>query len=139
MAAWNLWLSQVQYVFDTFSAQILTRPNHQGKPERRVESFSCLGKQNMDTSGFQAADMEDKGFQRENTDVKVDKVFQPGLDTHFSCSAFNIFETRSMAENMILIDEMQNKENSPPPTSPTSGKPTCRSFRTRIEKVPNYV
>ena len=54
----------------------------------------------------------------------------------------------SMAENPILIDEEQDKENSPPPhpTTPVSEKPTqppvlmrSRPFRTTIDNDPDHV
>ena len=53
-----------------------------------------------------------------------------------------------MAENPILIDEEQDKENSPPPRATTlvSERPTqppvlirSRPFGTKIENVPDYV
>ena len=50
-----------------------------------------------------------------------------------------------MAENSILIDKEEDKENSPP-TTPVSEKPTrplallrSRRFGTRIENAPYYV
>ena len=54
----------------------------------------------------------------------------------------------SMAENSILVDEKQDKENSPPPhpITPVSKRPSqppvmmrSRPFGTRIENVPDYV
>ena len=53
-----------------------------------------------------------------------------------------------MAENPILIDKEQDKENSPPPhpATPVSERPTqppvlmrSHPFGIRIENVPDYV
>ena len=50
------------------------------------------------------------------------------------------------AENPILLDEEEDKENSPPITTPVSERPTLppallrsRPFGTRIKNVPYYV
>ena len=49
-------------------------------------------------------------------------------------------------ENPILLDEEEDKENAPSPTTPESVRPTeplrlqrSRAFGTRIENLPNYV
>ena len=49
-----------------------------------------------------------------------------------------------MAENRILIEEEEDRENFPPATTPVSGRPTqspvlmrSRPFGTRLEKVPD--
>ena len=77
----------------------------------------------------------------------MDAVFRPGLDTPFSPTAFDDLEIGSPAENPILLDEEEDKEDFPPPTTtPVSDKPTQRPaflrgrpFGTRIEKAPGYV
>ena len=49
-------------------------------------------------------------------------------------------------ENSIVLDEEEDKENAPPPTTPESVRPTepprlqrSQAFETRIENVPDYV
>ena len=49
-------------------------------------------------------------------------------------------------ENPIVLDEEQDKENAPPPTTSESVRPTepprlqrSRAFETRIENVPDYI
>ena len=60
-----------------------------------------------------------------NDQLDIDAVFRPGIDTPLSLSTFNEFKMGSMAENPILIDEEQDKENSPRlPTTPDSERPT---------------
>ena len=52
----------------------------------------------------------------------------------------------SLAENPILLDQEEDKQNSPPSTTtPVSERPTrppallrSRPFRTRIENFPDY-
>ena len=78
----------------------------------------------------------------------MDAVFRPGIDTPVSPTAFDYLELGGgSAENPILLDEGEDKENSPPPpTTPVSERPTrppalLRSppFGRRIEIVPDYV
>ena len=49
-------------------------------------------------------------------------------------------------ENPIVLDEEEDKENAPPPTTPESVRPTepprlqrRRAFGARLENVPDYV
>ena len=116
----------------------------------RDEVLSSVGAQAMDTSGYQVSDVDDVEFywESDQLDVDADAVFRPGNDASVSLSTFNDFEMGSMPENPILIDEEQDKENSPPhhPTTPVSERPTqlpvligfC-PFGTRSENVPDYV
>ena len=93
----------------------------------RDEVISSVGAQDMDTSGYQVLDLDDVDFYLEKDELHVNAVFIPGTDTTFSPSTFNNFEMVSMAENPILIDEEQDKENSTPPphaTTPVSERPT---------------
>ena len=113
--------------------------------EMKDEVRSSVGAQDMDTSGYQVSDLDDVEFYWENDQLV--SVFRPGIDTPFSPSTFNDFGMGSMAENLILIDEEQDKDNSPPPTHPTtpvSGRPSqppvlmsSRPSGTRIENVPD--
>ena len=90
------------------------------------------------------SDLEYTDSYGEDPDLNVDAVFRPGIDTPFSPSTFHDFEMGSMAQNSILIDEEQYKENFPPlQSTPVSERPTqppvlLRShlFGTRIEKIP---
>ena len=91
------------------------------------------------------SDLEDVEFYRENDQLV--SVFRPGIHTPFFPSDFNDFEMDSMADNPILSDEEQDKENSRPPytTTPVSERPTAppvlrnQPFGTRNENVPDYV
>ena len=79
--------------------------------------------------------------------MELDVVFIPGIDTPFSPTAFNDLEMREggSSENPILLDEVEDKVNSPP-TTPVSERPTepprllrSHPFGRRIEKVPEFV
>ena len=90
----------------------------------RDEVLSSVGAQDMDKSGYQVPDLKDIEFHWEDPDLNMDAVFRPGIDTPFILSTFNDFEIDSTAENTILIDEEQYKQNSQPlPTTPVSEKP----------------
>ena len=106
----------------------------------------------MDKRKYQVSsadlDDDDAEFYWENNQLDVDAVFRPGIDTPFSRTAFDDSEMGvGLAENPVLLDEGENKENSPPPpTTSVSERPTqppallrSRPFGTRIEKVPIYV
>ena len=74
--------------------------------------LSSVRAQHMDTSGYQVSNREDMEFHWEDPDLNFDAVFRPGIKTHFTPSTFNDFEMGLVAENRILIDEEQDKENS---------------------------
>ena len=57
----------------------------------------------------------------------------------FLPSTFNDFEMDSKAENPILFDEMQNRENSPPPNTPVSEGRTRPLFETISKNYPDHV
>ena len=77
----------------------------------------------------------------------MDAVFRPGIDTLFSLTTFDdLFMGDGSVENPIVLDEEEDKENAPPPTTPESVRPNepprlqkSRPFGTRIENVPDYV
>ena len=99
-------------------------PIQQGTLEMRDEVLSSVGAQDMDRSRYQVSDLEDIEFDWEEPDLNMDTVFRTGIDTPFSPPALKEFELGSMAEIPILIDEEQDKENSPPiPATPVSDGP----------------
>ena len=100
----------------------------------------------MDTSGNQMSDIDDVEFYWENDQLDVHVVFRRDIDRPFSPSVYDDFEMGSMAENPLLIEQEQDKENFPPlPSTPVFERPTqpptLRSclLGTRIENNPNYV
>ena len=150
LAAWSLLFSQGQQFLKNHPARVPVTPNQQGTHEMRVEVFSNVGAQDMDTSGYQvsSADLDHIEFYWEDDTLDVDAVLRPGIDTPFPPTAFDDLEMGGgSAENPILLDEEENKENSrPPPTTPNSERLTrppallrCRLFETGIEIVPDYV
>ena len=100
----------------------------------------------MDTSGYQvSADLDDVDFYWKKDQLDVDDVVRPRIHTSFSPTAFDDSEMGGSAENPILLDEEEDKENSPPttpvPERPTRSPALRRScpFGTRIENVPYFV
>ena len=75
--------------------------------------LSSFGEQDMDTTGCQMSHLDDVEFYWEHERLDVDAVFRPGRDTSFSLSNYKDFEMGSMVENPILIDEEEDKENTP--------------------------
>ena len=59
--------------------------------EMRDEVLSCVGAQDMATSGYQVSDLDDVEFYRKNDQPDVDAVFRPGIYTPFSPSTFKNF------------------------------------------------
>ena len=101
----------------------------------------------MDTSSYQVSDLEDIEFNWEDSQLDMDAVFRPGIDTPFSPNTFDDFLMGDgSVENHIVLDEEEDKGNAPPPTTPESVRPTEPSrlqrsgpFGTRIENVPDYL
>ena len=124
LAAWSLLLSQRQEFWNKHPVRVSITPNHQEAVEMPDEVLSSVGAQNLDTIGYQVSDPEDIEFHWKDPDLNMDAGFQQSIDTPFFPSNFNNFETGSTAQNTILIDEEQNKENTPPlPTTPVSERP----------------
>ena len=113
--------------------------------EMRDEVISSMGAQDLDTSSYQVSDLEDIQFNWQNS--QLDSVFRPGIDTPFSLTTFEDLSVEGSVENRIVLDEEEDKENSPPaPSTPESVRPTKhprlqsgRPFGTRIENIPDYV
>ena len=103
--------------------------------------------QDLDTSSYQVSDLEDIEFNWEDSQLDMDAVFRPGIDTPFSPTTFDgLLIGDGSVENPIVLDKEQDMENAPPPTTSESVRPTeppmlqrSRAFGARIENVPDYV
>ena len=78
----------------------------------------------MDTSSYQVSDLEDIELNWENSQLDMDAVFRPGIDTPFSPTTFDYLSTEGSVEHPIVLEEEEDKENAPPPTTPESVRPT---------------
>ena len=147
LAAWQLLLSQRQDFLKNHLAQVPITPNQQGTFEMREEVLSSVGAQDLDTSSYHVSDVEDIEFNWENSQLDMDAAFRPGIDTPFSPTKFDdLLMGDGSVENPIVLDEEEDKENAPPPTTPESVRPTepprlqrSRAFGARMENVPDYV
>ena len=147
LAAWQLLLSQRQDFLNNHLARVPVTPNQEGTMEMREEVLSSVGAQDLDTSSYQVSDLENIELNWEDTQLDMDAVFRPGIGTPFSPTAFdNFLMGDGSVENPIVLDEEEDKENAPPPTSSESVRPTkpprlqrSRAFGARIENVPDYV
>ena len=115
--------------------------------ELRDEVLYSVGAQELDTSSYQVSDLEDKEFSWQKSQLDMDAVFRPGIDTPFSPTTFDGLSIEGSVENSIVLDEEEDKENAPPPPSaPESVRPTepprlqrsC-AFGARMENVPEYL
>ena len=74
----------------------------------------------------------------------MDAVFRPGIDAPFSPTTFDELSMEVSVENLIKMNEEEDKENAPPPTTPESVRPmepprlqgSC-AFGARMENVPD--
>ena len=148
LQAWSLLLSQRQQFLNNHLVRVPVTRNQRRTHEMRDEVISSVGAQEgLDTSGYQvSADLDVVEFYWEVDQLDVDAVFRMGIDTPFSATAFDDLEIGGSAEDPILHDEEEEKENFPPPTTPVLERPTqppallrSRLFGTRIENVPDFV
>ena len=147
LAARQLQLSQRQDFLNNHLAQVPITPNQQGTIEMREEVLSSVGAQDLDTSRYQVSDLEDKEFNWENSQLDMDAVLRPGIDTPFTPKTFDdLLMGDGSVENPIVLDEEEDKENAPPPTKPESVRPTepprllrSRAFGARMENAPDHV
>ena len=119
LAAWSLLLSQRQQCLNNHLARVPVTANHHGTHELKDEILSSVGAQEgWDTSGYQvSADLADVELFSETDQLGADAVFRLGIDTPFSTTAFNDLEMGGSAENPILLDEEEDRENSPQRTT----------------------
>ena len=147
LAAWQLLLSQRQDFLNNNLARVPITPNQEGTMEMRDEVLSSVGAQDLDTSSYQVSDLEDIEFNWENSQLDMDSVFRPGIDTPFSPTVFDDFLMGDgSVENPIVLDEEEEDKENAAPTTPVSERPTepprllrSRPFGARIENVPDYV
>ena len=112
--------------------------------EMRDEVLSGVGAQDLDTSSYQVSDLEDIEFNWENSQLDMDSVFRPGIDTPFSPTVFDdLLIGDGAVGNPIVLDEEEDKENVSTPVSERPTEPPrllrSRAFGARIENVPDYV
>ena len=147
LAAWQLLLSQRQDFLNNHLARVPITPNQEGTMEMRDEVLSSVGAQELDTSSYQVSDLEDREFNWENSQLDMDAVFRPGIDTPFSPTTFgDLLMGDGSVGKPIVLDEEEDKGNAPPPTTRESVRPTepprlqkRRAFGARMENVPDYV
>ena len=116
--------------------------------EMRDEVLPSKGAQDLDTSSYQVSDLKDIEFNWKNSQLEMDAVFRPGIDTPFSPTTADDLSMKGSVENPIVLDEEEDKENSPSPatSTPKSVRPTepprlqrSRTFGAGIENVPDFV
>ena len=90
----------------------------------RDEVLSTVGAQDLDTSSYQVSDLEDIELNWENSQLDMDAVIRPGIDFPFSPTTFEDLSMEGSIENPIVLDEEEDKENAPPPSTPKSVRPT---------------
>ena len=123
-AAWQLLLSQRQDFLDTHLARVPITQNQEGTLEMRDEVLSSVGAHDLDTSGYQLTDLENIEFNWENSQLVMDSVFTRGINTPFSSATFDDLSMEGSVENPIVLDEEEDKENAPAPSTPVSERAT---------------
>ena len=113
----------------------------------RDEVLSSVGAQDLDTSSYQVSDLEDIDFEWKNSQLLMDAIIRPGIDTPFSPTLFDDLSMEEKVENSIVFDEEENKDNAPPPPStPETVRPRepprlqrGRICGARIENLPDFL
>ena len=125
LAAWQLLLLQRQDFLNNHLARVPITPNQEETLDMRDEVPSSVGAQDLDTSSYQESNLEDIEFNWEYSQLDMDAVFRPSIDTPFSPTTFDdLLMSDGSVENPIVLDEEEDKENAPPPTTPESVRPT---------------
>ena len=84
LAAWQLLLSRRHVLLNNHLARVPVTPNQQETNEMRDEVLSSVGAQDLDSSSYQLTDLEDIEFNWENSELDMDAVFRPGIETFSS-------------------------------------------------------
>ena len=124
LAAWQLLLPQRQDFLDNHLPRVPITQNQEGTMEMRDEVLFSVGARDLDTSSYQVSDLEDIEFNWENSQMDMEAVFRPSIDAPFSPATFDDLSTEGSVENPSVLDEEEDKENAPPPTTPESVRPT---------------
>ena len=159
-------LSQRQVFLDHHLPRVTITQNQGGTMEMRDEVLSSEGALDLDTSSYQVSDLEDIEFNWEHSQLDMEAVFRPGIDTPFSPTTFDDLSMEGSVENPIVLYEEEDKENAaaaaavavaaapppppPPPPPPTTTLESVRpsepprlqrshAFGAGIENVPDYV
>ena len=110
LAAWQLLLTQRQDFLNNHLARVPITPNQEGTMEMRDEVLSSVGAQDLDTSSYQVSNLEDIEFNWENSQLDMDSVFRPGIDTPSSPTVFDdLLMGDGSVENPIVLDEEEDK------------------------------
>ena len=90
LAVWQLLLSQRQDFLNNHLERVSITPNQEGTMEMRDEVLSSVGAQDLDTSSYQVSDLV--GIERnwENSQLEMDAVFRPGIDTPVSPTTIDV-------------------------------------------------
>ena len=89
LAAWQLLLAQRHDFLSNHLARVPITPSQEGTMEMREEVLSSVGAQDLDTSSYQVSDLEDIKFNWEYSQLGMDAVFRPGIDTPFCPTVFD--------------------------------------------------
>ena len=73
--------------------------------EMRNEVLSSVGAQDLDTSSYQAFDLEDIKFIWETSQLDMDAVIRPSIDSPFSPTTIDDLSVGGSVENPIVLDE----------------------------------
>ena len=109
LAAWQLLLSPKQDFLDNHLPRVRITQNQEGTMEMRDDVLSSVGTQDLDTSSYQVSDLEDIEFNWENSQLEMDAVFRPGIDTPFSPTIFDDLSMEGSVENPIVLDERKTR------------------------------
>ena len=89
LTAWQLLLSQRQDFLNNHLPRVPITENQEGTMDMRDEVLSSVGAQDLDTSSYQVSDLEDIELNWESSQLDMDAVFRPGIDTPFSPTTFD--------------------------------------------------
>ena len=70
----------------------------------RDEVLSSMGAQDLDTSSYQVSDLEDIEFIWENSQLDMDAVIRPGIDSLSSSTKFDDLSEGGSVENPVVLD-----------------------------------
>ena len=119
LATWQLLSTQRQHFLNSDLARVPITQSRGNSGDERRSTLQC-GAQELDTSSYQVSDLEDIELNWENSQLEKDAVFRPGKDIPFSPTIFDDLSMEGSVENPIVLDEEEDKDNLPPPSSPES-------------------
>ena len=116
LAVWSLLLSPRKHILNKHIARFPLTPNQEVTMEMRDEALLRGGAQDMDNNGYQVSELDIIEFYWEMISWILTWSLDRALIALFHPERLMTWSWEVQSKNLILLNEEEDKENSPPKT-----------------------